>query len=334
MSSILSCYKVLRDDDPTFGGVGQGGGLYWQNEVGIALQQRIATLLDCELVLSHRKRGRDNRDLVAYDPPTDNFDMAYLEAFDPPHDRPDCFVWSVVSDYIGMEGVLEDFLVGAQPDLIISLQYPLAPPLRLEKLPQLGALPNLVNQCGSHGCRVVYLPWFNPHNITTCTAARGWKGMCTGRIAPSTYPFRHDSFHLLHSLGRDDVVLSGSQTDHEFWMSHKEYHEALAATRYYFSGGIYDLQIPPKYYEVCNYGACLVSPDMPMMEASGFVPWETYYPIECIDQIPMILDDDESWRKIGPAGQRMVQERHSIEQRAKDIVAIYKEMTDANTNLR
>lgn len=325
MMKVLSCYKQLQPDNLIAGGLGQGGGGYWQESVGVELQRHIARKLDAALVLHPRPHGRDSFDRHDYDPPASDFDIAYLQLFEVPKRRPAEFVWSMVSDYIGMEAVLEDFLERAKPDLIISLQYPLDPPPIIPSVPQLGTLPNLVHQCADHDCVVAYLPWFNTFDVPTYIAEKTHAGMCTGKMS-GTYPHRDAVWRYLGQMDREDVVLSGNPHGSSFTLNDQQYREALARTKYYFSGGIYDLQIPPKYYEVCNYGACLVSHHMPMMEASGFVPYETYYPISSLKEIPDLLESD-AWQEIAPAGQRMVHQRHSIERRAADIVQLYREIT-------
>jgi len=317
-------YKVLPPDNRTAGGLGQGGGVWWTEIAGIELQREIARLMDVPLVLRDRPHGKDSFDTHDYPVEPGEFDVVYCQLFECPQQRPDGWVYTMVSDYIGMNGLLDAFLDRVRPDLVISLQYPLEPPEFLEALPQLGKLPNLVEQCRQYGARVEYLPWFNAVNIESYCVDKPIAAMCTGKMS-GTYPFRDAAWRYLQELNRPDIVLSGNATGSTFSLSDEDYHKALAQARYYFSGGIYDLQIPPKYYEVCNYGACLVSPPMPMMQVSGFVAGQTYLPIHSVDEIPMILQSDD-WREIAIRGQHMVHKRHSITQRARDIIQIYHEM--------
>jgi len=319
---------MQRKEDPHFGGRGQGGGAYWGSVIGRALQEAIARLLRAELSFHVRVRGVDNLACERYivnDIMDGGFDIAYLELFDLPDRRPADFVWTAISDYIGpYVKPLERFLVEVRPDLVVSLQYPLEPPETIPIIPRLGRLPNLVAQCESHGCKVVYLPWVNAVNIETYNLDKQYAGMCTGKMSES-YPFRIAICQYLEKLHRTDIIISTSKTN-EFALSDEDYHRCLASTRYYFTGGVYDLQIPPKVYEVMNYGACLVCNPMPMAEASGLIPGETYLPIESIDEIPVILERDD-WREIAPKGQAMVHERHSIQARARDFVKVYREIT-------
>jgi len=322
---VMSCYKVLAEGDQTNGGVGQGGGNWWTDTYGLALQRAIAQELGAEFIPHARLHGSDSFSGGDYDVP-EGADIAYCQPFECPKRRPADFVWTAISDYIGLyEHHLERFLEVVKPNLVLSLQYPLNPPKTLPLLPQLGTLPNLVDQCARHGCRVVYLPWVNAVNIEAYNPEKQYAGMCTGKMS-ATYPFRDAAWKYLQKLDRPDVVLSGNPTGSTFSLSDEDYRRCLASTKYYFSGGIYGLQIPPKYYEVCNYGACLVSPPMPMMEASGFIPNKTYLPIESVEEIPEILERDD-WRDIAPWAQKMVHKRHGIEARARDFVKVYREMT-------
>ena len=325
---VLSCYKVLAKDDQTNGGIGQGGGFYWTDTYGLALQKAIADELGAEFIPYARLHGRDSFSGGDYDLPAEKVDIAYCQPFECPKRRPADFVWTAISDYIGAyEHHLERFLEVVKPDLVVSLQYPLVPPLQLPQLPQLGALPNLVNQCALHGCKVIYLPWVNAVNIESYNAEKQYAGMCTGKMS-GTYPFRDASWKFLSRLAetRDDIVVSGNPTGSTFSLGDEDYRRCLGLSKYYFTGGIYDLQIPPKVYEVMNYGACLVCHDMPMMEASGLIPGETYLPIESVEEIPAILERDD-WKEIAPKGQAMVHERHSLQARARDFVRVYREIT-------
>jgi hypothetical protein len=322
----LSCFKVLAENDQVNGGIGQGGGRFWQDVMGVQLQEAIAAELGAEFTRNPRLHGKDSFSGGDYSPPDDHYDLAYVQLFECPKKRPADFVWTCISDFIGAyEQHLETFLRTVHPDLIVSLQYPLDPPQIIPTVPQLGILPNLVEQCGAHGCRVIFLPWMNSTNVPTYNSDKQYTAMCTGKMS-GTYPFRDAAWKFLRKLNRPDIVLSGNPTGSTFSLSDEDYRRCLRTTKYYITGGIYDLQIPPKVFEVTNYGACLVCPPMPMMEACGFVPNHTYVPITYVEQIPEIIASDV-WQKIGPAGQKMVHERHSLATRAKEISAIYREMT-------
>lgn len=312
MLKMISYFKQLQEDNQIAGGLGQGGGGYWQEQVGVRLQEEIAKSLGADLKLSGRPHGFDSFDRRDYDVVPGHFDIAYCQLFEVPRARPAEWIYSIISDYISMEVVLEDFLTRTKPNVIISFQYPLEPP---------EGRPDLVKQCANHNCEVVFLPWFNSENARPWNPDKDVTAMCTGKIG-GTYPMRDKIYKYLGGLDRKDVILSGNPHGSTFRLGGDEYRIALSRCRYYITGGIYDIQIPPKYYEVCNYGATLVSPELPMMEEAGFVDGVTYLKLSKVEDIPGILASQE-YHGIGILGQRMVQAQHSIEQRAKDIADLY-----------
>lgn len=322
---MISCYKQLSADqlqlqainNLKLGGVGQGGGTYWQDIVGIKLQQAIAGAENT--ILYPRSHGSDSFDCIDYDVPhlcESTYDLAYCQLFEVPKHRPAKIVYSIISDYIGLEDVLEDFLTRAKPNFLIAFQYPHQ---RLDE------------QCKHYNCKLFRLPWFNAENVEWIdTPDKMTTAMCTGKIGRS-YPMRQTIFDFLkrfkEKTGREDILLSaigGRDGKTKFSLNYDDYEYMLGHTKYCFSGGIYDYQIPPKYFEICNHGGTLISPDMPLMKDAGFVDGKTYIKLNSLEQIPSILESD-AWRTIGPAGQKMVHERHSITQRAKEILEIYNE---------
>ena len=313
---IASYYKTLDVTQSKLGGVGQGGGGYWETAVGYSLQQEIAKQLSAYVAFNPRPHGKDSFDVAHYDVVDDDFDIAYCQLFDLPSTRPARWVYSIISDYIGMEKVLEDWLAAAKPDVLISLQYPVNDDHQ----------PNLWQQCARHGCTPIFLPWFNATNfpVAVTQEQRNVVGMSSGAMG-GTYPNRQAIYNYLTGLGRDDIVLSGNAAGGgNYRLSDAEYQDALHRCRYYFSGGIYDIQIPPKYYEIMNYGATLVSHELMNMEQAGFIDGVTYIKLNNLDEIPAILESDR-WQQIGREGQRMVHERHSMTQRATDIIRVYNE---------
>lgn len=312
MLRMISYFKNVNVDNQDVGGIGQGGGGYWQEQVGVRLQEEVAKVLGAELILSGRRYGFDSFDRRDYDTIAGQFDIAYCQLFEVPKKRPAKWIYSIISDYISMEAVLEDFLARAKPNVLISFQYPLEPP---------AGKPNLVEQCAKHGCKVVFLPWFNAENTQIWNPHKDVVAMCTGRTGMS-YPMRFSIYKYLATLNREDIVLSGNPSGVTFRLTDEEYHDALGRCRYYITGGIYDFQIPPKYYEVCNYGVTLVSPELAMMEEAGFVDGQTYLKLNKLQDIPDIIASTR-YNEIGFVGQQMVQARHSIERRAKDIAELF-----------
>ena len=312
MLKMVSYFKQIQADNQIAGGLGQGGGGYWQEQVGVRLQEEVAKVLGAELTLSGRPHGFDSFDRRDYRKVDGDFDIAYCQLFEVPWSRPAKWVYSIISDYISMEAVLEDFLVRAKPDVLITFQYPIDPP---------AGKPNLREQCERHGCKLVFLPWFNAENMHIHNPFKDVMAMCTGKIG-GTYPMRDKIYKYLEGLNRDDILLSGNPHGSTFRLSDEQYRDALGRCRYYITGGIYDIQIPPKYYEVCNYGATLVSPELPMMEEAGFIDGLTYLKLDNVEEIPDILESTR-YDEIGFIGQEMVQDRHSIERRAKDIAELF-----------
>ena len=312
MLKMISYLKNVHTDRQDVGGIGQGGGGYWQEQVGVRLQEEIAKVLGAELTLSGRPYGFDSFDRRDYPILAGEFDIAYCQLFEVPSSRPAKWIYSIISDYLHMEEVLEDFLLRTKPDVLITLQYPIDPP---------AGKPNLRVQCEHHGCELVFLPWFNAKNMHIHNPYKDIVAMCTGRTG-ICYPMRHKIYRYLESLNRKDIVLSGNPSGVTFRLSDDEYHDALGCCQYYITGGIYDFQIPPKYYEVCNYGATLVSHELAMMEEAGFVDGETYLKLDKVEDIPDILESTR-YDEIGFLGQEMVQSRHSIERRAKDIAELF-----------
>lgn len=320
----LSCFKYLADNDQTNGGVGQGGGGWFTNVLGQKLQRAIAEELGADLTLHRRLHGSDAFNGGDYDSPAGHYEVAYCQLFECPRRRPADFVWTAISDYIGQYGhFLEEFLERVKPDLLVSFQYPLNPPSVIPSVPQLGRLPDLVAQCNHHGCRVVNLPWFNEKNIETFNPEKQWTAMCSGKMS-GTYPWRNACYEYLQRMNRPDIVLSGNPHGSTFKLSDEEYRAALASTRWYFTGGIYDLQIPPKGFEICNYGAALVINDMPMLRECGFIHGETCFVIQSLEEIPYLLQSD-LWYLIAKQGQQMVHKRHSMAARAREIAQLIRE---------
>jgi hypothetical protein len=312
MLQIATFYKKLQHDNLIAGGLGQGGGGYWEQDVGVRLQIYLAEALGGNLKMQSRPHGRDSFDRTDYDVKGGPFDIAYCQLFESPTSHPAEWVYSIISDYISMEGVLEEFLDKTRPNLLISFQYPLVPPKDR---------PDLVLQCSRYDCKVLFMPWFNANNKVESALDRDVVAMCTGKMG-GTYPFRDAVYNYLKTLNRDDIVLSGNPNGSVFPLNNDDYQNRLFRCRYYITGGIYDIQIPPKYYEICNYGATLVSHELPMMKEAGFVDGETYIKIDKVEDIDEVIKSD-AYKTVGPAGRDMVQQYHSIRGRAHEIQNAY-----------
>lgn len=266
--------------------------LDWITNMGEALPKEIG---DAKLV---------KLDALSYDIDDGEYDIAYCPMFYFPNRRPKCFVYSFLSDYKGYEGKVKDWLSRVRPDLLCMLQ----------QMPQ-----DLVDYANKIGCRVELVPWFvldrKPY------LDKEFLGMCSGCIDPKQYPGRRAVYDYLAAKKFDGVTLSGGPFG-KYPLSNEKYIEHISKTKYYMSGGIYDSLIPPKYYEVCNYGCALICRDMPFMERCGFIDGKTYIRIERPEEIEEILKTD-AWLEIGKNAQKMVHENHTVAQRAAQILDVY-----------
>ena len=130
--------------------------------------------------------------------------------------------------------------------------------------------------------------------------------------------------NFLRKLNREDVIVSPTHDQSKYPLSTSEYESAVRRTKYYITGGTWDFEIPAKCIEVMNLGACLVCPEMPKAAEYGLVNGVTYIKLNSVEEIPAILASDR-WEQIAPAGQRLVQERHTVHVRAKQIIRAYQE---------
>jgi len=263
---------------------------FWTEGIGIALPKAIgdATLVPLP------------PDTISYDVVEGDYDIAFCHTWAVPKKRPAEFVYSFLSDYVNNETKIREWIKIVQPDLLCCLQT----------CPE-----ELIDFGKAVGCRIELVPWFVlevPDRFEKTITA-----MCSGCVG-SAYPSRTQIYDHLVSMNRSDFVLSCSDDFGNYRLSREGYEEAVRRTKYYFSGGIYDLYIPPKYYEVCAYGACLASFEMPFMERCGFVDGETYLKLTSIEDIGRILKTDQ-YQAIGRNAQQMIRERHTVEKRARQI---------------
>jgi hypothetical protein len=269
---------------------------FWQTHIGEALPKYIG---DAVLVPITGN----------YEVLNDYFDIAYCQLYFIPKSRPAKFVYTFLSDYVGYEKMVKNWILAVKPNLICMLQ----------ELPQ-----DLIDFANKNGCRVELLPWFIK-DIEKPYQDRDILGFCSGCIKRNHYPQRGLINDYLKNKKFEGVILSTNELFGKYKFSNDEYIETLKRSRYYFSGGIYDRLIPPKYYEVCNHGCTLVSFDMPFMERCGFINGKTYIKLNKINDIDDILHSD-SYLEIGRNAQKMVQEQHTIKNRANKILEIYEIM--------
>jgi len=234
----------------------------------------------------------------------EDFDIAYIQPFIVPTKRPAPFIYTFVSDYQKVSGALKmkKWIKDVRPNLVGSLQ----------------TIPNEFVEYGKkYGCLVKLIPWFVIEKLPFIEE-KEITAMCTGVIGGS-YPNRTQINNYLKNLNRKDVVAVCGKDRTNFSLSNEKYEYLISRTKYYMSGGIHNQYIPPKYYEVCNAGACLVSHGMPLMEQCGFIDGKTYIKINDMNDIKKVLRDSR-WQEIGKAGQKMIQDKHTVDVRAKEIV--------------
>jgi hypothetical protein len=271
---------------------------FWYDGIGIALQEKIGRT-------RHVVVTKNNFEFY---PVHGDFDIAYIQKPRVPkgEKRPAKFIYSFVSDYFGDEKRTKEWMKKVRPDLMGCLQY---------------CPDELVRFGKSIGCRVELVPWFVTDK-ESYVEDKKITAMCTGCI-DNAYSKRKLIYNYLKKLNRKDVVLSCGSFG-KYPLPNDEYQRKIKKTKYYFSGGIHDRFIPPKYYEVCNNGACLVSHELPLMEQFGFVDGETYVKIFNLNEINKVLDSD-MYKEIGKAGREMVQKRHTVEARAKKIIEVFRD---------
>ena len=302
---IASYHKTCPSEQSKIGCslYGLGARAYWETAIGRALPQAIG-----EATLSARDWNWNlAMDKIATYPVLEGrYDLNYCEVFDVPERRPDGFVYGLIDDVIGREEQLEFWLDHVRPDVLFPTHDPRQEVAKL---------------CQPYGCKCEFLPWFiehpQPYYPDKTIAA-----MSTGAIGYPCYPTRTKIIEFMESLDRSDCIVSGTHDQTKYGLTNEEYQRAIAHTKYYVTAGTWDFEIPAKCIEVMNAGSCLVCPEMPAMPYYGFVDGENYIKLNDVSEIPAILASDR-WETVAPAGQRWVQERHTVTQRAKQIVRAY-----------
>ena len=283
---------------------------FWVREASHALPSKLGKVEHFIIDLD----GRKQKDFVGhtYTLPEGDYDMIYIQMKKGavPSKRPDTFIYTMLSDYIGAERRVKHFIKEARPNLLLCLQH---------------WTKELSNYGKKYGCKVVLLPWFVMGKMPYIKD-KTIEGMCTGVIHHTTYKDRKQVHDYLLNMNRDDIILSCSGNFGNYKLTNKEYENYITKTKYYFSGGIHNKLIPPKYYEICNAGACLVSKDMPEMKKCGFIDGKTFIKLNNMSDINKILDTDK-YIEIGIAGQKMIEDKHTVDVRAKQIMDIYNAAT-------
>jgi len=295
MLKIASYYKVKSD------WVGCGCSDYWSDLIG---QQLPAMLGDVKCF--PRPYAVDSHHTKDYEISDEDFDINYLQLFDLPNRRPTGFVYSIISDVIGLEYEFILWLDRVRPDVIFTVQ---------------DYRDILIDLCKSFNCRCIYSPWCVGDYPAEYNPNRDIKALMTGAIG-MCYPRRTDIHKCLSQWKLPDMIIKGMPDRNNPPMTLEQYRERLNRSRYYISGGVWDFEIPPKYYEVAAFGACLISHDMPMMEQSGFIDGYTYRKIEKVEDIPAILESDD-WINMGQNARQMVLNNHLVSNRAQAVLEAY-----------
>lgn len=220
------------------------------------------------------------------------------------------WVFGIVSDFVGREKAMNSWFQGGHLDAVFTLRC---------------VSQRLQDMCKKYELPLYSFPYFvvNKQEYlkekTIDAALIGTRG--TG------YNWRQKMYPVLRDLSSKYNVLIHDANSKATRIPYVEYIQTLRKVKYFFSGGVDDgdwdtAQIPAKQIEACGAGACLVSPDLPMNRASGFIDDETYVMLKGVSEIPDILASDR-WKTLAPAGQDLVNERHTVEARAKRILEIH-----------
>ncbi len=258
---------------------------WWEDIAGRALPLAI----DEVCIYQHIK---ENYDLIEHD-----FDITYCQLGHYPKERPKGFVYTMLSDWITNEYWITEWVKKVKPDLILCLQ----------------TLPEELIQYGAK-----LMPWCVkevPKN-----KVKDIKGFCSGCINYKVYPKRNDISWYLKKF--DGVKVSCSSIFGIYPLTNHQYRDTISRSRYYFSGGIYDRFVPPKYYEAASYGCCLVTFDMEYLNICGFIDGETCIVIKRLEEIDDIINSDR-YIHIGENARQMIHDNHTVKVRAKQIREIY-----------
>jgi hypothetical protein len=237
-----------------------------------------------------------------------DFDINYCQLGHYPVERPKGFVYTMVSDWISNEYWIMEWVKKVKPDLILCLQQ-------------------LPDELFPYGAKL--MPWC-VKDIPKASI-KDIKGFISGCTNQNTYPNRSKLAKYLTKFG--DVKNSCSTVFGCYPMSNFEYLNTIKRTRYYFSGGIYDRFVPPKYYEAASYGCCIITFDMEMLSKVGFKHNENCIVIKRLEEIDDIIDTDR-YIHIGENARQFINDNHTVKVRAKQIREIYGQSSYGNGSSR
>ena len=304
---IASYYKTCPANPRELGMSmnGLGARKWWETALGVAVPQAIG-----EAFLSSRPHNWDlSMGKVAnYSILSNSSDLSYCEVFDVPERRPEGFVYGFVDDVLGREPQLDHWLQNVRPNVLFVTHDP---------------RPEVEDLCRPYNCRRIFLGWFI-EKPQPYIAEKTITAMSTGAMGYPCYPTRTKIIEYLRGLNRPDCIVAGTHDQTQYGLTDEAYYDALSRTKYYITAGTWDFEIPAKCIEVMNYGACLVCPDMPAAKWYGLEDGVNYIKLNSVDEIPGILASDR-WKEIAPAGQKLVQENHTVQKRAEQIIQVFGE---------
>jgi hypothetical protein len=278
---------------------------FWEWAGGL-LPMKFGELYDGEVTLMSSLKNdlMQQKRLKHFEPKEGNFDVAYCERYSLPTKRIADFVYTMIDDFVGLEGLVYEFIYQLRPNLLCTLSY-------------YGN--DLIEMCKKLDIKLLYFPWFID-KVQEYNESRDIVGMMTGCIG-GAYKTRREIYDSLKLLDRADIILDCSESYGKYKMTRLEFLEKLRHARYYFSAGIHDRLIPLKFMEICSCGACLVTPKLPDMASCGFIDGETYINLKSPNEISEMLDSDD-YRLIGKNAVRMIQAKHTINIRAHQLAEV------------
>jgi hypothetical protein len=305
---VISYYKYLKAGQTGMSEAGIGAG-HWRTETcGIAIAKMLG-----DVTLVPREHGQSMRDIKDFMPVVGEFDIAYVDPFEVPigcsGHRPGKIVYGILHDYIELEEYFKRYLDLLRPDYVFGVLY---------------HKQDIYDICKFYGCQYIYWPYF-VNEIPEYNGNRDLTAMCTGAWG-QVYPQRTAVAKFLAGMNRPDIFVGMTNNQMIYHLSDDEYHNKLLRTKYYLSGGIFDWQIPAKYFEACSYGCCLVCFESPKMAELGFVDGVNYIKLNSVDEIPSIIDSDR-YKEIGRSAVEFVRERHTIKQRFETLRNVLNERT-------
>ena len=217
------------------------------------------------------------------------------------------WVFGMVSDFVGREDAMDKWMADGHLDAVFTLRC---------------VSQRLREQCAKYKLPLYSFPYFvvgeRPYNAdkNIDAAMIGTRG--------KGYNWRQKMYPVLAKMSNAYEMLLHEAGGKNGRIPYTEYMETMGRIKYFFSGGVDDgdwdtAQIPAKHIEACAAGACLVSPTLPMMDSCGFIDGVNFIQLNNVNEIPDILSSD-AWREISKAGYKLINERHSVEARAQQIL--------------